>query len=77
MPRYLVEPTFRDGLQILANVEGARVCQTAVTNNADDLVTLVHPYVSVGHDVRAWVYHALIPRGSALTQGKCFGAEGM
>ncbi len=46
MPRYLVERTFRDGLAIPANEEGAKTCQLVVTNNAEELVTWVHSYVN-------------------------------
>lgn len=46
MPRYLVERTFSDGLAIPMNEEGTSVCRTVVTNNAEDLVTWVHSYVT-------------------------------
>jgi hypothetical protein len=46
MPRYLVERTFPEGLQILTSEEGASICLHVVDNNADDGVTWVHSYVS-------------------------------
>ena len=46
MPRYLVERTFPEGLQIPANEEGATICLNVVANNTDDGVTWVHSYVS-------------------------------
>jgi hypothetical protein len=46
MPRYLVERTFPGGLAIPMTEEGTSVCRTVVTNNAEDLVTWVHSYVS-------------------------------
>ena len=46
MPRYLVERTFPEGLQIPLNEEGARICHEVVTTNTDDLVTWVHSYVT-------------------------------
>ena len=46
MPRYLVERTFPEGLQIPASDEGAAICLSVVNNNADDGVTWVHSYVS-------------------------------
>ncbi|HEX6796214.1 MAG TPA: DUF4242 domain-containing protein [Ktedonobacterales bacterium] len=46
MPRYLVERSFPQGLQIPATEEGATICLNVVTNNADDGVTWVHSYVS-------------------------------
>lgn len=46
MPRYLVERSFADGLNIPVNEEGAKVCRTVVGNNAEDVVTWVHSYVT-------------------------------
>lgn len=46
MPRYLVERTFTDGLLIPMNDVGAATCQTVVANNAEELVTWVHSYVT-------------------------------
>jgi len=46
MPRYLVERTFQDGLIIPMNETGAKICQSIVNNNTQDLVTWVHSYVS-------------------------------
>jgi hypothetical protein len=46
MPRYMVERTFPEGLNIPINEEGARVCGVVVGNNAGEGVTWVHSYVS-------------------------------
>ena len=46
MPRYLVERTFPEGLQIPKNEAGVRICQAVITTNTDDLVTWVHSYVT-------------------------------
>jgi hypothetical protein len=46
MPRYLVERTFPDGLQIPLTEAGAATCSTVVGGNADLGVTWVHSYVS-------------------------------
>lgn len=46
MPRYLVERTFPSGLSIPLTDEGAATCRTVVENNAEDLVTWVHSYVT-------------------------------
>ena len=46
MPRYLVERSFPEGLNIPANGEGAEVCRTVLLNNAEDEVTWIHSYVS-------------------------------
>lgn len=46
MPRYVVERTFPNGLEIPVTEEGAGICLNVVTNNTDDSVTWVHSYVS-------------------------------
>jgi hypothetical protein len=46
MPRYLVERTFPDGLEIPTNDDGAKTCLGVVGNNADLGVTWLHSYVS-------------------------------
>lgn len=45
MPRYMVERTFPDGLQIPVTEEGAAACMGVVGTNADLGVTWVHSYV--------------------------------
>jgi hypothetical protein len=61
MPRYLVERTFPDGLQIPLTAEGAAMCRTVVTNNADDLVTWVHSYVTEDKSKTYCIYDAPSP----------------
>ena len=46
MPRYLVERSFPEGLNVPADGAGAEVCRTVVLNNAEDEVTWIHSYVS-------------------------------
>ncbi len=46
MPRYLVERTFPDGLDIPPGEEGAAIVRTVVLANADGGVTWVHSYVT-------------------------------
>lgn len=46
MPRYLVERTFPDRLEIPMTEEGAVTCRNVVNNNAEEGVTWVHSYVS-------------------------------
>lgn len=45
MPRYLVERTFPDGLDIPMNDAGAKAVASVVATNADLGVTWVHSYV--------------------------------
>jgi hypothetical protein len=46
MPRYMVERTFPDGLNIPMTDEGATACLNVVDLNAEVGVTWVHSYVS-------------------------------
>ena len=46
MPRYLVERTFPDCLDIPTNETGAKACLNVVQNNAEEHVTWVTSYVS-------------------------------
>jgi hypothetical protein len=46
MPRYMVERTFPDGLQIPVTDEGAAACMGVVERNGELGVTWVHTYVS-------------------------------
>jgi len=46
MPRYMVERTFPDGLQIPVTEEGAAACLGVVERNGEQAVTWIHSYVS-------------------------------
>ncbi len=46
MPRYLIERTFPDGLEIPVTEEGAQACLNVVDANADVGVTWIHSYVA-------------------------------
>ena len=46
MPRYMVERTFPDGLDIPQTDEGRQACLTVVGGNAQHHVTWVHSYVN-------------------------------
>jgi hypothetical protein len=46
MPRYMVERTFPNGLEIPVNADGAQVCLNVVDKNGTVGVTWVHSYVS-------------------------------
>ncbi len=47
MPRYMVERTFPDGLAIPVTDEGAKTCLAVVGNNAQEVVTWIHSYVTL------------------------------
>jgi len=61
MPRYLVERTFPDGLEIPMNEEGKRICRSVVAINTDDLVTWVHSYVTDDKSKTFCIYDAPSP----------------
>ncbi|MFY9718631.1 MAG: DUF4242 domain-containing protein, partial [Candidatus Cybelea sp.] len=46
MPRFMVERTFPDGLQIPMTDGGSSACQVVVGKNATSGVTWIHSYVS-------------------------------
>jgi hypothetical protein len=61
MPRYVVERTFRGGLEIPLNDEGAKVCMDVVGNNARESVTWVTSYVSEDRMKTFCIYDAPNP----------------
>ncbi len=61
MPRYLVERTFPEGLIIPMNDEGAATCRTVVANNAEELVTWVHSYVTPDKSKTFCIYDGPTP----------------
>jgi len=61
MPRYLVERSFPDGLDIPMTEEGAGTCLTVVDNNALDGVTWVHSYVTSDKKKTFCIYDAPSP----------------
>ena len=67
MPRYVVERTFEDGLNIPVDREGAQVCLAVVGRNADEGVTWVHSYVSDDKRKTYCVYDAPSPEAIRRT----------
>ena len=61
MPRYMVERTFPDGLEIPVNPDGAAVCSTVIGRNAGEGVNWVHSYVSADKTKTFCVYDAPSP----------------
>ena len=61
MPRYLVERTFPDGLEIPTNAEGAEAMRGVVERNAEEGVSWVHSYVSPDKKKTFCVYDAPDP----------------
>jgi len=61
MPRYLVERSFPDGLEIPLTEEGGRSCLHVVVNNTLDGVTWVHSYVTLDKKKTFCIYDAPSP----------------
>ena len=56
MPRYMVERTFKEGLNIPPSDEGANTCASVVEKNEDLGCTWVHSYVSKDHKKSYCIY---------------------
>jgi hypothetical protein len=67
MPRYVVERTFPDGLQIAVANGGADVCGSVVERNSEEGVTWVHSYVSENKKHTFCVYDAPSPEAIRKT----------
>jgi hypothetical protein len=70
MPRYVVERTFKGGLEIPINEDGAAACQGVVGTNAESGVTWVHSYVSEDKMKTFCVYDAPDPEAIRRTAEK-------
>jgi hypothetical protein len=66
MPRYMVQRTFPDGLQIPVD-QGAQVCSPVVAVNAEEGVTWVHSYVSDDKRTTFCIYDAPSPEAIRKT----------
>jgi hypothetical protein len=67
MPRYVVERTFPEGLNIPVDAQGAATCLAVVGSNADDGVTWIHSYVSDDKRKTFCVYDAPSPEAIRKT----------
>ncbi len=61
MPRYIVERTFPEGLEIPPGEPGVESCRTVIETNAEESVTWVTSYVSEDHRRTFCVYDAPTP----------------
>jgi hypothetical protein len=66
MPRYLVERSFDDGLNIPINEDGAAACRTVVGGNANHQVTWIHSYVTEDKGKTYCIYDG--PDANAIRQ---------
>ena len=70
MPRYVVERTFKDGLRLPVDSEGAQVCVGIVDRNADEGVTWIHSYVSDDRTKAFCVYDGPTPEAIRRTASR-------
>ena len=61
MPRYLVQRTFPEGLEIPIADGGAEILARVVERNAEEGVTWVHSYVSADKRTTFCIYDAPTP----------------
>ena len=61
MPRFIVERTFPEGLDIPTTDDGAKTCLNVVENNAEEAVTWVTSYVSTDRTKTYCVYDGPSP----------------
>jgi hypothetical protein len=69
MPRYVVERTFPEGLEIPADAQGARACLGIIERNADNGVTWIRSYVTGDRSKTFCVYDAPSPEAIRRTAG--------
>ena len=70
MPRYMVQRTFADGLEIPIADGGSDICRRVVERNADEGVTWVHSYVSEDKRTSFCVYDAPSPEAIRKTAAR-------
>lgn len=61
MPRYLVERSFPNGLEIPTNPDGQATCKAVIGNNGTEHVTWIHSYVAADHTKTFCIYDAPSP----------------
>jgi hypothetical protein len=67
MPRYIVQRTFPEGLQIPADAGGADICREVVERNGQEGVTWISSYVSEDKTRTFCVYDAPTPEAIRKT----------
>lgn len=69
MPRYMVERTFPDGLEIPTDISGADTCLSVVGNNAQEQVTWVQSFVSADKRKTFCIYDGPTPESIRRAAG--------
>jgi Nickel responsive protein SCO4226-like len=67
VPRYLVERTFPQGLEIGDREAGAELCRVVVERNDDEAVTWLHSYVTDDRKKTFCIYDAPTPEAIRKT----------
>lgn len=70
MPRYLVQRTFPEGLQIPLDDEGAALCRRVVERNAEAGVTWIRSFVSEDRTRSFCIYDAPTPEAIRATAAR-------
>ncbi len=70
MPRYIVQRTFPDGLNIPIAHGGGELCRRVVERNAEAGVTWLHSYVSEDNRSTFCVYDAPTPEAIRKTAAR-------
>lgn len=71
MPRYIVERTFPDGLDIPMSTEGAQALGQVIDNNRTDDVTWVRSFVTDDRRKTFCVYDAPSPEAIRRAASRC------
>ena len=70
MPRYMVQRTFPEGLQIPVENGGAELCRGVVERNADEGVTWITSFVSEDKTRTFCIYDAPTPEAIRRTAAR-------
>jgi hypothetical protein len=70
VPRYVVQRTFPQGLQIPISDDGVELCHSVVERNAEEGVTWVHSYVSDDKRATFCIYDAPNPEAIRKTAAR-------
>lgn len=69
MPRYLIQRSFPDGLEIPSTPAGRETFRTVVANNLAEQVTWIHSYVSADHRTTYCIYDGPSPEALRRAAG--------
>jgi hypothetical protein len=70
VPRYMVQRTFPDGLEIPVANGGADICRAVIERNGEEGVTWVHSYVSDDKRTTFCVYDGPSPEAIRKTAAR-------